>query len=58
MKDLIKSLPVLEAARKKLDGENIYHNFSIDCSDEFLSLIKGKTYFIRTYTLFKTIDKI
>lgn len=49
MKDLIKSLPVLEAARKKLDDENIYHNFSIDCSNEFLSLIKGKTYFIRTY---------
>lgn len=50
MKDIIKSLPVLEDARKKLDNtNNIYHSFAIDCSEEFLNIVKGKSYFIRTY---------
>lgn len=49
MKDLIKSLPVLDDARKKLDDGNIHYSFSINSSDQFLNFIKGKTYFIRTY---------
>ena len=49
MKDIIRSKPLLEDARKKLDSNDIYHSFHIDSSKEFLNLIEGKTYFIRTY---------
>ena len=43
MKDFIKSMPVLEDARKKLDTSvNIYHSFAINSSLEFLDFIKGK----------------